>query len=238
MNHFWRSNKGSDLSGIHWLLWQRMSMPKQFGGQGFRRIRDFNVAMIGKQGWRLMVNPNSLVGRVFKLLDPRGLLLSLTAASVGHRKNRWSMFSFSVLLLRLLGDSYTERSPQACWELKVVTPEVATDWAREVCMARTSRDIHGGTMVTSEGLGLQHLNRPDLLRCFVDAAMFQRDGSASVAAALLDGAGTFIRGFNKLVTCPLVSRYVETLAIKEALSWLKEKNIHDVAIFSNCVQVC
>ncbi|RAL46298.1 hypothetical protein DM860_015291 [Cuscuta australis] len=122
---------------------------------------------------------------------------------------------------------------QACWELKVVRPEVAADWAREVCGVRTSRDVHGGTMVMSEGSGLQQLNRSDLLRCFVDAPMFEQDGSTSVAAALLDGV---IGGFNKLITCPLVPRYVETLAIKEALSWLKEKNIHDVAVFSDCVQ--
>ncbi|VFR01219.1 unnamed protein product [Cuscuta campestris] len=126
---------------------------------------------------------------------------------------------------------------QACWELNVVRPEVAANWAREVCVARTSRDIHGGTMPTSEGSGLQHLDRPDLLHCFVDAAMFEQVGSASVAAALLDGYGKFIGGFNKLVTCPLVPRYVETLAIKEALSWLKERNIHEVGIFSDYVQV-
>ncbi|VFQ91828.1 unnamed protein product [Cuscuta campestris] len=195
---------------------------------------------------------------------------------------------------------------QACWELKVVRPEVAADWAREVCVTRTSRDLKGGTMATSEGAGLQQLNRPDLLRCFVDAAMFEQEGFTSVAAALLDGAGTFIGGFNKLVTCPLVPRtsrdlkggtmatsegaglqqlnrpdllrcfvdaamfeqegftsvaaalldgagtfiggfnklvtcplvprYVETFAIKEALSWLKEKNVHDVAVFSDCAQ--
>ncbi|VFQ89395.1 unnamed protein product [Cuscuta campestris] len=97
---------------------------------------------------------------------------------------------------------------QACWELKVVRPEVAADWAREVCVARTSRDVHGGTMVTSEGSGLQQLNRPDLLRYFVDAAMFEQDGSTSVAEALLDGAGTFIGGFNKLVTCPFVPSFI------------------------------
>ncbi|VFQ75479.1 unnamed protein product [Cuscuta campestris] len=95
---------------------------------------------------------------------------------------------------------------QACWELKVVRPEVAADWAREVCVARTSRDIHGVTMTTSEG-SVQHLDRPGLLRCFVDVAMFEQVGSASVAAALLDGSGKFIGGFNKLVTCPLVPRW-------------------------------
>uniref|UniRef100_A0A803QGE0 Reverse transcriptase domain-containing protein n=1 Tax=Cannabis sativa TaxID=3483 RepID=A0A803QGE0_CANSA len=36
------------------------------GGMGFRSLHDFNIAMLGKQGWRLLINPNSLVSRVFK----------------------------------------------------------------------------------------------------------------------------------------------------------------------------
>lgn len=33
---------------------------------GFKEIRDFNLAMLGRQGWRLLKFENSLVGRVFK----------------------------------------------------------------------------------------------------------------------------------------------------------------------------
>lgn len=29
------------------------------------RFRDFNIGMLGKQGWRLIYNSNSLVGRVY-----------------------------------------------------------------------------------------------------------------------------------------------------------------------------
>lgn len=43
-----------------------MSDHKTRGGLGFKRIRDFNVAMLGRQGWRLLAFENSLVGRVFK----------------------------------------------------------------------------------------------------------------------------------------------------------------------------
>ncbi|VFQ81757.1 unnamed protein product [Cuscuta campestris] len=80
------------------------------------------------------------------------------------------------------------------------------------------------------------MSRTEITRCFVDAAVFDQNNSTSVAAALLDGAGRFVGGFNKLVSCPLVTRYMETVAIKEALSWLKEKNIQEVSIFSNCAQ--
>jgi hypothetical protein len=32
----------------------------------FKDMRNFNLAMLGKQGWRLMVNPDSLCARVLK----------------------------------------------------------------------------------------------------------------------------------------------------------------------------
>lgn len=45
----------------------QIKQAKNNGGMGFKRIRDFNIAMLGKQGWRLLKFENSLVGRVFKV---------------------------------------------------------------------------------------------------------------------------------------------------------------------------
>ena len=46
--------------------WERMCKPKTHGGIGFKRLHLFNVAMFGKQGWRLLTNPNALVTHFFK----------------------------------------------------------------------------------------------------------------------------------------------------------------------------
>lgn len=43
-------------------------MTQTCGGIRFQRLQDFNLAMLGKQGWCLMVNPDSLVSHVFKAL--------------------------------------------------------------------------------------------------------------------------------------------------------------------------
>lgn len=43
-----------------------MCRKKSVGGLGFQSIRDFNVALLGKQGWRMINHPNLLVSRVFK----------------------------------------------------------------------------------------------------------------------------------------------------------------------------
>ena len=43
-----------------------MSRSKDHGGMGFRDIENFNLALLGKHGWRLMTSPDSLCGRVLK----------------------------------------------------------------------------------------------------------------------------------------------------------------------------
>lgn len=55
------------------MCWDRMCIS--------RHIHDFNIALLGKQGWRLMCNPESLVARVYKAkYYPRS---SFLAAKVG-----------------------------------------------------------------------------------------------------------------------------------------------------------
>lgn len=41
-------------------------MKKSIGGMGFQNLRDFNVALLGNQGWRLLKYPDKLVSRVYK----------------------------------------------------------------------------------------------------------------------------------------------------------------------------
>ncbi|XP_060972589.1 uncharacterized mitochondrial protein AtMg00310-like [Cannabis sativa] len=48
------------------MSWQRLSRHKDVGGLGFRNLRDYNMAFLGKQGWRLVTNDNSLVAKIYK----------------------------------------------------------------------------------------------------------------------------------------------------------------------------
>ncbi|KAJ8641777.1 hypothetical protein MRB53_018471 [Persea americana] len=59
---------GSSSSGgkIHWKHWQKLCTPKEEGGIGFRDFHAFNLALLGKQGWRLIKNTHSLLYRVCK----------------------------------------------------------------------------------------------------------------------------------------------------------------------------
>ena len=43
-----------------------MCKSKLRGGMGFRNLQAFNLAMLAKQGWRLLSNPHSLVAGIYK----------------------------------------------------------------------------------------------------------------------------------------------------------------------------
>uniref|UniRef100_A0A803P349 Reverse transcriptase zinc-binding domain-containing protein n=1 Tax=Cannabis sativa TaxID=3483 RepID=A0A803P349_CANSA len=80
---WWKSKRAQNNgSGIVWMSWDRMTRSKANGGMGFRSLRDFNLAMLGKQGWRLLFRHDSLVSKVFKArYYPQGDYLSAELGS-------------------------------------------------------------------------------------------------------------------------------------------------------------
>lgn len=68
MANFWWSN-GDNEKRMHWNAWDTITEAKEkggLGGLGFKDLQAFNVALLCKQVWRLIIKPNLLMSKVLK----------------------------------------------------------------------------------------------------------------------------------------------------------------------------
>jgi hypothetical protein len=59
---WWGEDENSNK--MHSFAWGKLCYPKREGGIGFHDFRSFNLAMLAKQTWRLINEPESLCARV------------------------------------------------------------------------------------------------------------------------------------------------------------------------------
>ncbi|KAL0399793.1 UNVERIFIED_CONTAM: putative mitochondrial protein [Sesamum radiatum] len=62
-NFLWHNK---NTKKIHWLAWDKVSVRKEEGGLGLRKIGAFNRVMLAKQLWRVMAYLNNLLSRIWK----------------------------------------------------------------------------------------------------------------------------------------------------------------------------
>ncbi|KAL8502039.1 hypothetical protein ACS0TY_021246 [Phlomoides rotata] len=65
MYRFWWGQK-HDERKVYWIAWKKLCRPRKKGGLGLKDLRSFNKVMLGKQGWRILQNPTSLLSRTLQ----------------------------------------------------------------------------------------------------------------------------------------------------------------------------
>ncbi|XP_024640828.1 uncharacterized protein [Medicago truncatula] len=59
-----RLSGGEEKRKISWVRWDSLSMRKEYGGLGVKRLREFNIALLGKLCWRLLLERDALWRKV------------------------------------------------------------------------------------------------------------------------------------------------------------------------------
>ena len=84
VRNFWWDQKG-DKKKMVWISWEKLSAPKSQGGMGFKLLKEFNLALLAKQGWKLQTNHNSLAYRVLKAKLTKLIITPLPIVGNGRK---------------------------------------------------------------------------------------------------------------------------------------------------------
>jgi len=99
MNSFWWGYGRSSNRGINWLNWEKVSINKTQGELGFKDLSAFNLAMLGKQGLKFILEPDSLVSHIFKARYFSKK--SYFTGTIGHNPSHaWQSILHAQLLLK------------------------------------------------------------------------------------------------------------------------------------------
>lgn len=118
IRNFWW---GKDLEHrkVHWTAWDNLTLPKMQGGMGFRDTHLFNQALLARQAWRILVNPNTMCARVLKArYFPVGNFMDTVFS--GDASPTWRGIEHGLQLLKKgaiwrIGDGTVVDYKRHCW---------------------------------------------------------------------------------------------------------------------------
>lgn len=85
LTRFWWDDK-KDHRKMAWISWDKLTIPKNAGGLGFREIESFNDSLLAKLSWKMLNQPKSLISQVLlgKYCQSSSFMECLSPNSASH----------------------------------------------------------------------------------------------------------------------------------------------------------
>ncbi|KEH42462.1 hypothetical protein MTR_1g069475 [Medicago truncatula] len=199
LNGFWWGNGGGSNRGIHRLYWDKLTVHKTKGGMGFRDLTAFNLAMLGKPGWKLQNYLKLAISLVMIILMRRSVTCSSSVVCNGTLEFV-DKPQFTVMA-ECYGNSPGHiGAREAAVENSTVEP----------MQARWQKPVHVR------------------LKCNVDALFSDALNCVGFGFCIRDEAGNFIRA-KTMWSNPVCSTDVgEALGLSHAIRWVHELQLTNV----------
>jgi hypothetical protein len=95
--YWWGAENGKRKT--HWVSWDIMMRPKEYGGVGFRDMRLFNQALLARQAWRLIQCQDTLCAQLLKAkYYPNGSIIDTVFS--GNSSSTWNAIAYGLELLK------------------------------------------------------------------------------------------------------------------------------------------
>lgn len=123
LTRFWWDHDPSARK-ICWVSYEALSNHKDSGGLGFRDIQDFNLAMLAKNSWRILQNPDCLLARLLcgKYCHNASILAISCTPSASHG---WKGVVAGLQVLKLqLGKAIGNGQTTKIWSDSWISPSV------------------------------------------------------------------------------------------------------------------
>lgn len=126
---FWWGASG-DKRKIYWKKWTDLCQPKELGGFNFKDLGCFNQALLAKQGWRILENPNLTISKVLQgRYFPQSSKLEASCSSTSSFFWKGLIWGLDLLkggLRRNVGNGQNTRLFKDPWIPRPVTFQVLT----------------------------------------------------------------------------------------------------------------
>ncbi|KAK2445802.1 putative mitochondrial protein [Trifolium repens] len=205
-------------------------LPESLGEELERMINSFwwgsnKSSGRGKQDWQLLTNQDTILSRVLKAkYYPKTGFLE---ANLGHNPSYvWrSIHASQVVVIRGLRWRLGNGNSINVWK---------HPWLRNDNYTHVTTTM----MVGREDMRVAELVNYDTGTCNIDTACYSDVNIYCVAACVRDAQGQFVKAYTRRFEGKPEIAEAEASGVLEALQWLRQQQLSNVQIETDCLQVC